>query len=108
MSKHVKTRDEYAGTRYGRVRKHSKINRYYSIQCDDGSFICYDWFLTLNGVRLAVILHDMGFTEGQLNYIDCDSIVNGIRYKKTNPNQSIKDLLMIEAEKISKRAKVSE
>lgn len=72
-AKHVKTTEKYAGNQYGIIRKHSKVDRYYSVQLANGEFICEDWFMTLNGARLAAKLVNLGVTQQQMERIDCDS-----------------------------------
>jgi len=70
--KHIKTNEKFSGNQYGKISKHSKVDRYYSVEVD-GKIICEDWFLTLNGARLAAELVRLGLSESNLNRIDCDS-----------------------------------
>ena len=73
-AKHIKTKEKFAGNQYGKITKGSKVDRYYSIQNADGSVICDEWFMTLNGARLAAKLVNLGLSEDRLNTIDCDSL----------------------------------
>lgn len=71
--KHVKTKEKFRGNQYGQIRKHSRIDRYYSVSVD-GVLICEDYYLSLNGARLAVEFVKLGLGEAELNRIDCDSV----------------------------------
>ena len=73
-TKAIKTKEECRGNQYAQVKKHSRVERYYSLQLADGSVICDDWFLTLRGAKFAARLADAGMTEDQLNFVDADEI----------------------------------
>ena len=100
MSKHIKTNQKFAGNKYGIIRKHSKIDRYYGVQRDNGEVICRDYFLSMNGARLAAMLVDLGYTEEMLNTVNCDDIAATAKHNRVSKGLSIAESLKIEAEKI--------
>lgn len=73
-TKAIKTREERRGNQYAQVKKHSRVDRYYSLKLADGSIICQDWFLTLRGAKFAARCADAGLTEDDLNGVDADEI----------------------------------
>jgi len=97
----VKTKEEYAGNQYGRIRKHSKVDRYYSVQVGDTT-ICWNYWLSLRGAKLAAMLVDLGMNEEQLNRVNCDDYATSVycEYRSVKRTGSLDEMLQACAVKI--------
>ena len=75
------------------VKDYTAYRQYtsYSVQTPSGKVICVDWYTSRRGAAFACMLVDLGVTEDQLNFIDCDDIATSVVH--SNPASKRKDAM---------------
>ena len=75
--KPIKTTHHYKGNKYGRISKHSAIERMYSVELSDGKLLLEDHFSTLRGANFAIMLMTYhAVEECFFTYGDWDSVAD--------------------------------